>query len=106
MFVVVPAVFRWSTTMLPSSFVVAAGDVGAIACEISWYSVPLLSDRSTSISDDAMSWYVSNDDDAPYAAIHSRSSSGMPACTGDWLNVVPLSVDVATCTDARFRLAT
>ena len=36
----------------------------------------------------AMSWKVSNDVSAPEAAIHSRSSSGSPPCTGVWENVL------------------
>ena len=40
------------------------------------------------------------------SSLASRSSSGKPACTGTCEKVVPLSVDVATLTEPRFKLAT
>ena len=49
---------------------------------------------------------MSRDESAPKAAIHSLSSTGSPPCTGVLLKVVPLSVEVATDTDPRFRLDT
>jgi hypothetical protein len=59
-----------------------------------------------SMSKVAMSWNVRSEVVAPYAATHSRSSTGSPPWTGTFRNVCPLSVEWATATEPKLRLAT